>query len=419
MLLSVIRYLKGYVRIRFQGYSPERFLNLCSHHQIFIWGLNPSGNAYEMCVSLPDFRKLKPLLKKTKTRLSVLEKKGLPFFFYRNRKRKMYFAGGLICACLLYFYTCFIWDIHFEGNETRTQEVLLEFLESCKVKPGMRKNEVDCEQIAREIRKEFDDIVWVSASVDGSRLTIQVKENDALLQTEEENMQENPCDLIAEKDAVIVEIVTRQGVPYVHEGDIVHKGDLLVSGRVEVLNDSKEVVGYQYHKADADIWGATVMKYEEILNTAYEKKDYASGKNQNIFLLQIGQYQIWTGKRRKIPEGLQEEVLTWKRQLKLGENLYLPVYYGKIQQKGYCLKKAVYEKEEIRKILSSQFSRFCEELVKKGVQITENNVKILIDKNQAVAKGTLSLIEPLGEPAETEILSIERNETDESFGNNN
>lgn len=29
MLISFFRYLKGYVRIRLSGYSPERFLNLC------------------------------------------------------------------------------------------------------------------------------------------------------------------------------------------------------------------------------------------------------------------------------------------------------------------------------------------------------------------------------------------------------
>ena len=39
----------------------------------------------------------------------------------------------------------------------------------------------------------------------------------------------------------------------VHVGDQVKKGDILVSGRIEVCNDAKEVVEYQYEQADADI----------------------------------------------------------------------------------------------------------------------------------------------------------------------
>ncbi|WP_333791541.1 sporulation protein YqfD, partial [Muricomes intestini] len=32
MIQSIIRYMRGYVKIRVEGYSPERFLNLCRHH---------------------------------------------------------------------------------------------------------------------------------------------------------------------------------------------------------------------------------------------------------------------------------------------------------------------------------------------------------------------------------------------------
>jgi len=43
----ILRFLRGYVKIRIKGYSPERFLNLCSHHQIDIWGLQPCKNSCE------------------------------------------------------------------------------------------------------------------------------------------------------------------------------------------------------------------------------------------------------------------------------------------------------------------------------------------------------------------------------------
>jgi len=72
----------------------------------------------------------------------------------------------------------FIWDIHFTGNETRTDEALSSFLREKGVFAGMLKKEADCRKIVKEIRTQYDDVVWVSASLDGSRLKIQIKENE-------------------------------------------------------------------------------------------------------------------------------------------------------------------------------------------------------------------------------------------------
>lgn len=177
LLLSLIRYIKGYLRISIIGYSPERFLNLCSHHHIYIWGLKPSGNRYEMYMSVAGFRKLKPIIKKTKTKVVILKRYGLPFFLHKYRKRKVFFAGAVGSVFAIYLMSCIIWNIHIEGNFTRTDETILEYLETQGVIHGMRKSKLDCAKIVRDIRKEFHDIIWVSASIEGTRLLIQVKEN--------------------------------------------------------------------------------------------------------------------------------------------------------------------------------------------------------------------------------------------------
>ena len=99
MIQSIIRYMHGYVRIRVEGYSPERFLNLCRHRQIYIWGLAPCGGAYEMYMSLKGFRTLRPIVRKTHTKIMLVQRAGLPFFIHRYRKRKLFcqelLAGGL------------------------------------------------------------------------------------------------------------------------------------------------------------------------------------------------------------------------------------------------------------------------------------------------------------------------------------
>ena len=419
MIRTFIRYLRGYVKIHIQGFSPERFLNMCSYHQIFIWGLSPDGNGYEMFLSITDFRRLKPLVKKTHTKLTVTGRYGFPFFLFRYRKRKLFFAGLSLCIVLLRIYSLFIWDIHFEGNEKWPDETLTEYLYSVGVAPLMLKSEVDCPGIVKNIRKEYNDIVWVSASLDGNCLKIQIKENEDTLAKdtgngeEEVSGEERPTDLIASSDGIITSIVTRSGVPQVHEGDQVKKGDILVLGRVDVVNDSGEVTGYQYQHADADIYADTELTYADSISRTYQEK-VRDGKKKYQPYVKIGKYTISVGSISNNYE--HRDLAVRERQLKAGENFYLPVSYGLRTVTSYEFEEKTYTDEEVREILSANFRRFCDELEEKGIHIRENSVKIHLYANSAGASGTLYLNERITKEADTEILTIERKETDESVG---
>ena len=158
--------LKGYIKVKITGHSLERFLNLCSFHRIVIWELTAVEDGCELCLYAADFKRMKPLLKKTETRIKILQKRGVPFFLFRNRKRKGFFVGGGVCVFLVWLYSCFIWDIRFQGNCFQTDEVLTRFLKEQGIEPGMKKSGLKCEEIVKEIRKEFDDIVWVSAYIE-------------------------------------------------------------------------------------------------------------------------------------------------------------------------------------------------------------------------------------------------------------
>lgn len=430
MIQAIFRYINGYVKIRIQGYSPERFLNLCRYHHILIWGLMPNGNAYEMYLTLEAFRKLRPIVRKTHTKVILLERYGLPFFIRRHRKRKTFLAGVLICIGLLFFYSSYIWDIHFEGNEKWTDQTLLEFLDTKKVSPGMPKNKVDCSQIVKDIREQYNDIVWVSASIDGSRLRIQIKENEDTFREDlsneksmddgsadndtESNEDLQPTDLVASQDGVITSIITRSGVPQVHVGDTVKKGDILVSGRVEVLNDAAEVTGYQYQQSDADIYADTQMIYREQIPLTYQKKKYDPYGQRRLWYIKLGPYQISLGMLSH--DFRKWETHTEEHQLRLGENFYLPVDYGMISIKSYQTEAKKYSDQELQEILTQKYEHFSKEMEEKGIQICENNVKIHVYENSAIASGILYLNQQITETADTEILTIERNEQDESIG---
>ena len=401
LLLSLIRYIKGYLRISIIGYSPERFLNLCSHHHIYIWGLKPSGNRYEMYMSVAGFRKLKPIIKKTKTKVVILKRYGLPFFLHKYRKRKVFFAGAVGSVFAIYLMSCIIWNIHIEGNFTRTDETILEYLETQGVIHGMRKSKLDCAKIVRDIRKEFHDIIWVSASIEGTRLLIQVKENTDTMKEQEVNKGDFGTDLIASQDGKVVKIVTRSGMPKVKEGDRVKKGDVLVSGRIEILNDAKEVTEYQYQSADADVYIQSSFPYEDHISHIYEKKDYTDRKRTCLFV-RMGDYILETGLLSKAYKNA--DIFMVENRCKLGEHFYLPISYGVKTCKEYEWKKEKRSKEEIQFILTKEFQRFCKDLEKKGVEIVGKDVKIYNENQSASAKGKITLIQKAEERRNTELI---------------
>ncbi|WP_242847336.1 sporulation protein YqfD [Dorea sp. D27] len=429
MLLSMIRYIKGYVQIRVIGYSAERFLNACSHRGIYIWGLRPSNGAYEMYMSVDGFRKLKPIIKKTGTRVVVAGRFGLPFFLHRYRKRKLFFIGAFLSVALIYILSLFIWDIDIEGNLSQTDENILEFLQTKEVEHGMKKSSVDCARIVKDIRKEYDGIIWVSASIQGSRLIIQVKENEDSLpaagggeELKEEDTgsadgkeEEEPQDIVADIDCTITEIITRKGTPEVKEGDAVKKGDLLVCGRVPVNNDAGETTGYHYHKSDADIKGKAVIPYEQEQDITYIEKELPEVKRQELYI-KIGRYRFGLGSRKHGYE--HYEVLSQEKRWKIGEEFYLPVSTGTRTIQPYRTEKHKYSDKQLQAMLSARFDKYCEDLEKKGVEIIENDVKIYTGSEKAIAKGNLTVIMPIGATAPTEVVDVPEQEEDGTSGDN-
>ncbi len=396
MLEQISNQLKGYVKIRITGYSPERFLNLCKNRNIIIWDLEAKKDAYEMYISISGFKKLKPLLKKTRTKIVILEKYGTPFFLHKYRKRKLFFAGIFLSIFLIYGLSRFIWNIEILGNSTITDEILIEFLEKENIYHGMPRRKVECEAIGTKIRKHFDDIIWVSVSLEGTNVFVHVKENTDTFQVSQ--TEENPSDMIATAEGTILEIVTRAGVPQVTVGDVVKQGDVLISGKVEVMNDAGEVVREEYKQADADIWAEVLILYEDFCATKHEVKQYNNNRHKKVYLNFWG-YQAAFGIQKG--ETKNYEISAWQTQVKLNRNFILPISFGKVVGKGYELKYTNYAKEDMKVILEKNLELFCSKLMEEESVILENQVKVSEETDGMRAKGYLKVKQSIGTARKT------------------
>ena len=203
-------------------------------------------------------------------------------------------------------------------------------------------------------------------------------------------------------------MIARSGVPLVSVGDKVKKGDVLVSGRVEIKNDAKEVVEYRYQPADADIRLKVSSSYQSEIPIDYINKKY-TGKERSQFFLKTENHLFGFGFLQN--KFKHKEVYTSEKQLRLGEHFYFPLYYGKKCVKEYVTEKKKRSDKEIQKILSKEFQNFCKDLEEKGVEIIEKDVKIYKGSKTAKAEGKLTLIQSEKMRKDTTILQIKEKES--------
>ncbi len=383
------KFLKGYVVIRLDGNSPERFLNLCCFHNIAIWNLEYKNDTYQCCTYINDFKRLHGIIRKTGQRVKIIDKVGLPFFIYRNRRRKAALMGIVLFFVLLYGLSLFVWNIGFEGNQIYTDEVLLNFLHEQGYHHGMMLKTVECEALEKEIRNKYGNITWVSVRLDGTRLIVQVKENDLKIgiEEQEEDMIREGSNLVATHDGIVRYIATRKGTPKVHIGDIVEKGTVLVSGTLEIKDDYGTVLTTHPVVPDADIVIEYEIEYYEELSRHYVERIYEEETVRPF--LQVGtvymQIPFW------VNESLEIEQFREAHQFYLFENFYLPIYYGSVTEKSYTTVEKLRTEDYMMDKATLQLNHYFENLSKLGVEIIENNVKIVIKEEVCLLQGTLTL----------------------------
>ena len=395
-MIEILKYLRGYLRIRVWGFAPERFMNLCSNKGILLWNIVREGDIYYMNINLKGFRLLRPIVRKTGTRVAILERYGLPFFLPKLLKRKIFVAGLFLTVAFWIWSSLYIWDIELEGNYQITTDIFETFLKENHIKIGIRKEELDIETLEKEIRRRFPQVTWASAKLSGTKLMISLKENDAPIVMEEKE-KTSGSDLVSEYDGTIVSIVVRNGVPMVKKGDVVEKGAILVDGKVPVYNEDATIREYYLVDADADIILEHTRNFSARLDFDYIKKEY-TGREKKKYYLRFGEGELKIN--RKDTYLVQDSLIRESRPL-LFEKLSLPVYLGSKTDREYQNVEYEYTLEEAKVKLNEKIIAFIESLEGKGVQIIEKDVKIDTNSGSWVIYGEFLVREPIGKSVDT------------------
>lgn len=295
---------------------------------------------------------------------------------------------------MLYGLSFFIWDISFEGNLRFTDQTLLHYMETLPVACGMRKSAVSCEELEESLRNQFAEITWVSAEIKGTRLTVRIKENEAMLSPVEPDR--TPCDLTAEKDGVIEPV---RGPERPSQGEGRGSGgrrDLLVAGTIPIYDDSENLVSSHEIRADAEVYARTVYETEKKLPLTYEVKSRTGRVRRGAFFSIFGRtfYFLMPAYGDASWEFFMEE-----RQLRLFEDFCLPVYGGLVTALEYVPYERAYTKEEVSAEKDRYMEEYMEKLQEKGIQILADDGKIEKGESGWKIQGTVTVIEDIAGPS--------------------
>ena len=222
MFIKILyNYIIGYVNIQVEGFYIERFINICISKNILMWSINrKKSSIINANMAIKDFRKIKDIARKTKCKVKIRQKKGLPFLFERYKKRKIFVAFLMFVGLLLFISSNFIWNIEIKGLNTIHENEIITLIEENGLKIGCYKKKLDTKKIINEIRLNRNDVAWVGIDIKGTNAIIEIVEADKKPDIIDEN---DFCNIIANKDGIITKINVQNGTAKVKVGDMVTK----------------------------------------------------------------------------------------------------------------------------------------------------------------------------------------------------
>lgn len=263
----------GVSEIRLENGFNELFIRECKNNGVSFIDMKISDNYIDIRVKYGFYAKVASLAEKTLMNTVSVKHTGIPFLYYKYRKR-IGIPVGLMLACLILFLlsSC-IWSVEITGNERLSDEQLLTVLNSSAVSVGVFSDTIISSDIEYMLYNSFEEISWVSVQIVGSRMFIELKERDISYESTD---NKEFCNIVAAKNGEVLRADIFEGRGALQPGTPVVKGDLLVSGIVE-FRDGRAC----FVNAKADVWALT--KNHITTGTAYKIDIYKPSETENLY----------------------------------------------------------------------------------------------------------------------------------------
>ena len=269
-LFGFTRRLLGYYVVRIAPGGAERVINAVlrrgTDHGEFV--REPDGSL-TFKIARKDLPELREIIDKSGFLEYSLYGKGLPFLLRRYRRRYGFAAGALIFLAIAYISTRFIWRVEVTSHTSLNKNAVERNLAAVGVRPGAYIPDCDFWDLSMRYLTAYDDCSWLSVNMSGTVAEVELRERVPTPDAPDGS----PCNIVAAEGGVIDTFVIHSGRGYVTSGDVVKKGDLLVSG---VIEDTQG--GFRLKSADAEVYAEVERVISASVPLEYTGREYTGAE---------------------------------------------------------------------------------------------------------------------------------------------
>lgn len=225
----MLGWLLGRVRFRAEGGDAEKLLTACAGQGIPVSGVRATALGFTAWTPARCYRRLRPLARRSHTRVRLAKKQGLCFVLLRWRGRWGLVLGPLVLAAVLAFSGNVVWAIRFDGLPAAQQIQLRSQLLQAGIWEGawLRPDSLDAAR--QELLARNEEYSWLTLNFYRGRLVVEASQ----LRPAPELPQGRSCDLVSVADGVVLEVNIQSGQPLCSPGQTVAKGQQLAAGRYQ------------------------------------------------------------------------------------------------------------------------------------------------------------------------------------------
>ena len=341
MFIKILfNYIIGYLRICVEGYYIERFINICTNNKILIWNLKRDKNIrLYLNIGINDFKRISEVARKTKCKVKIERKKGIPFILNRYRKRKIFAIFLILVISLIMFASNYIWNIEIQEENNNNLANIEKDLEEAGLKTGILKSKVDSKEIINNIRLKRDDIAWMGIELKGTNVIVKVVKAEEKPEIIDDTEY---CNIVSDKNGIITKINAQNGTAMVKVGDTIKEGTILISGTMEGKYTGTRYV-HSIGEIEAKVW------YTKSKKIYYNQEKYTeTGAQEKKYGIKINNFEINFNKR--VSKFKFYDTINEEKKFKLFSNLYLPISVTKLTYKEQEKINLVYDIEEATNI---------------------------------------------------------------------
>ncbi|MDO4300176.1 MAG: sporulation protein YqfD [Clostridia bacterium] len=340
------KFIQGYVIISIKGYNIEKLINKAVQSEISIYSIEKNGNTAKITISPKHFKSFTKLTRKYKCRTKIVNKNGIFRLLLFFRFNLLYFIGLMLSILLVYILTQRIWIIDISGNSQLDKHSILTSCSDDGLYVGCNKNTLDCKKVAENLKLKYKNISWINISLKGASVHIKLSEDKLNTITAITN---EPYNIVAAVDCQIASIITNKGTPQVKKNDIVKKGDVLISARLQPSGIEENPVT-DIVSAKGNIRGIVKRTYSFTIPYNAKEKQYTN-KAKTQYTIKFFNKAITINNVTPFTQNDKTEEII---QLKLGEDCPLPILICKEINKEYILKSVKRDLETAKKLADKE-----------------------------------------------------------------